>query len=397
MIVVHFVDVGQGNMTLVEMPNGTIFLYDCNVTEENADRVLGYLGSALNGRRIAFFVNSHREADHMGGIKRVLARFPIPVICDNGEPGGTTNSPQYIDYMDARRNAQRFTVQDGQVWTYGSGRARVLNAANAFLADDPNAQSIVLKIENLNPATGAVANSVMLTGDSDAETWERWIVPVHGAHLPSTILLGSHHGADTFCTRQDGGRCWGHLTAIRPRMTVLSVGDNSYGHPDPAALRAYEAASTGSDQGMKIARTDLHGSIRVALYDDGSWQLTSTGPSPRPERPALPRRLGTTLLGGVPPAAIPSRPLPGRRPVRLTDLMIPPPRASIPRPAPAYIPPPPKSPLAAILEGIVTPPATPDFSALAKLIMDSAPPKKKTPEQEILEALLKQRPPWPPK
>ncbi len=178
-------------------------------------------------------------------------------------------------------------------------------------------------------------------------------------------------------------------------MTVLSVGDNSYGHPDPTALRAYEAASTGCDKGMKIARTDLHGSIRVDLSDDGSWRMTSMGPAPRPVRPALPRRLGTTLLGGVPRAAIPPRPQPARRPVRLTDLMIPPPTASVA--APAYIPPPPKSPLAAILEGIVTPAATPSFSALAKLIMDGAPPTNKTPAQEILESLLKQRPPWSPK
>ena len=40
----HFVDVGQGNMTLILLPNGQVLLYDCNVTNDNADSVLGYLG-----------------------------------------------------------------------------------------------------------------------------------------------------------------------------------------------------------------------------------------------------------------------------------------------------------------------------------------------------------------
>src|SRR5262249_53711027 len=97
MVVAHFIDVGQGNMTLVEMPDGTIFLYDCNVTDENAERVLGYLSASLRGRRF-FFVNSHREADHMRGIKRVDRMSPIAMVCDNGEPGGTTDCAEYNEY-----------------------------------------------------------------------------------------------------------------------------------------------------------------------------------------------------------------------------------------------------------------------------------------------------------
>jgi beta-lactamase superfamily II metal-dependent hydrolase len=421
MVVVHFVDVGQGNMTLVEMPDGTIFLYDCNVTDENGDRVLGYLRTALYGRRIAFFVNSHREADHMRGIKRIIREFPIPIICDNGESGGTTDCTEYKEYMEVRRNAQRFTVSLGQVWPHGSARVRVFNAANALLAQDPNAQSIVLKIENLNPATGAVANSVMLTGDSDAAAWEKWIVPVHRADLASTILLASHHGAATFFTRADGTRYTAHLAAIKPVTTVISVGDNTYGHPDPAAIRAYDAASTGSDDGIKIVRTDQSGSIRLVLNDDSSWRMTWPGPSPRPPRPALPARLPATLLPGF-------RSLPARRPASILRGLVTP-SASPPKPRsvledmlldttlapkPNLTPPPrslsvlrdmlmgetppphPKSGLGDILQGLATPPKALSLSEIAEQILKTAPPKKKTPEEEFAEWLMKQRL-WPPK
>lgn len=285
MLVVHFVDVGQGNMTLVEMPNGTIFLYDCNITDQNADRVLKYLGTALGGRPIAFFVNSHREADHMRGLKRLTKVFPIKEICDNGLPGGTTGSSEYNEYMEVRRNAKQFTIADGQVWDFGTGRVRVLNAANSLLTSNPNAQSIVLKIENLHPVTGAVVNSVMLTGDSDGTTWHKWIVPVHLQHLRSSILLSGHHGAATFVTKSDGTRYTAHLSTIGPEMTIVSVGDNTYGHPEAVALQAYAGASAGDSQGVKVLRTDLKGTIKFILPVVGPWTWSATGPSPKVTAP----------------------------------------------------------------------------------------------------------------
>ena len=41
---VHFIDVGCGNMTLVILPSGRKICHDCNITDENEDRVLNYLG-----------------------------------------------------------------------------------------------------------------------------------------------------------------------------------------------------------------------------------------------------------------------------------------------------------------------------------------------------------------
>jgi beta-lactamase superfamily II metal-dependent hydrolase len=37
---VHFIDVGQGNMTLLRLPNGEVILYDCNVTDEHGSLLL---------------------------------------------------------------------------------------------------------------------------------------------------------------------------------------------------------------------------------------------------------------------------------------------------------------------------------------------------------------------
>lgn len=385
----------------------------------------------------------------MRGLKRLHTRFPIKLVCDNGLPGGTTNTTEYDEYMAVRRAAKQFTVAAGQVWTYGTGRVRVFSPANKLLAQEPNAESIVLKIETLHSVTGAVANSVLLTGDSDAASWEKLIVPVFGAQLASTILLGGHHGAPTFFTKSDGSRYTAHMAAINPRMTVISVGDNTYGHPDPTALRLYEAGSAGSDEGTKIARTDLRGSIKLALNDDGSWRMTWTGPSPRPPRTVLSRMIGASLLRGAPGQSLPGRrtgsvltgvrpsappaprpllgrgapimsarppapPVPPASPSRLMSLLTPPsvpPPAALsglmsPRDVLAPPPVPPKHALTAFAEAlmktqpppvptslseILTPrPINPTLGELLGALL-KATPRKKTPAEEFAEWLLRQR------
>jgi beta-lactamase superfamily II metal-dependent hydrolase len=101
---VHFMNVGQGNMVLCQLDDGKRLFYDCNVTSENASDVLAYLGRVIGlGTPIDIFVKSHRDADHMRGVKRVHARFPIKKVGDSGVTGNTPDSTEYREYMDLRR------------------------------------------------------------------------------------------------------------------------------------------------------------------------------------------------------------------------------------------------------------------------------------------------------
>jgi len=320
MLIAHFIDVGQGNMVLLQLDNSQTMLYDCHVTDENGDRVLAYLRGVLPRRRIDIFVNSHREADHMRGIRRIHAAFPIAAMWDGGVPGGDTQSSEYRAYMDLRRTLPCTTVRRRQHAWYGVTRVRILNGECDELPDDPNSQSIVLKIENWHG--GRVVNSLILTGDSDARTWKDSIMPEYGTEVGCTILAGGHHGAEDFVRDPSGNLYISHLAAMRPRVTVIPVGDNGYGHPTPFAMLFYELFSTGADRvwgsaraHQKILRTDLHGTLRLQFDNDGSWRITWEGPSPRPAQvlatpDTLRRLLGLTTLsdGGLPAP----RPAPGR-------------------------------------------------------------------------------------
>jgi beta-lactamase superfamily II metal-dependent hydrolase len=272
---VHYIDVGQGNMTLILTASGHRVLYDCNLTSENEARSLDYLGRALaGGQYINMFVNSHRDADHMRGVKTIHRHFPILSVLDTGVVGTSPDCDEYRDYMDLRRTVGYTVAQAGTLHTYGATVLRTMNAASPALADDANAQSIVLKVEN----RGTGIASALLTGDSDALVWKGAILPLYGDAVRSSVLLGSHHGSLAFFDDPANEQHYylDHLKKIAPVLTVVSVGPNVYGHPEPKALELYLNNSSGTTlgvAGVRLLRTDQVGNIRLDLYDDGSWWI----------------------------------------------------------------------------------------------------------------------------
>jgi competence protein ComEC len=273
---IHFVDAGQGNMTLLQLDDGKVFMYDCNVTDDNEDAVLGYIAKQIGwGKALNVFICSHRDADHMRGVKKIHEYFPIQQIWDTGVTGTTPDSDEYDDYMDLRRQVGFREVQARKRWDYGGTRLRVMNSKNDDLADDANAQSIVIKVEHRDTKNDITHDSVMLCGDTDAVTWQDIRTFYSDSDLSCSLVLGSHHGSITFFDDPGDDKHYytAHIKAMAPAMTILSVGDNAHGHPDPKAIELYEMYSSGSNKGNKLYRTDVQGNMRVKLKDGGGWTL----------------------------------------------------------------------------------------------------------------------------
>ncbi len=272
---VHLIDVGQGNMTLLQLDNNEVFLYDCNVTNENKSRVLQYIANQIGwGHSIDVFVCSHRDTDHLRGIKTVHAQFPVQHVWDSGATGTSPGTPEYEDYMDLRRRVGYSEVEAKKFWDRGFTRLRVMNSKSASLPDDANAQSIVIKVVEMNGSRTSELSSVMLTGDSDAVAWKNVQRNYDRSSLDCAILVASHHGSNTyFDDPSDTHWYTDHLQAKSPAMTLISVGPNSYGHPESKALEFYARYSTGSDKGNRVYRTDARGTMKVELKGEGGWSL----------------------------------------------------------------------------------------------------------------------------
>lgn len=268
-LVVHFLDVGCGNMTLLLFPNGTTYLYDCNLTDDNEDDVLAYLGKAMGSRtKINIFICSHRDSDHIRGLRAVHNAYPIGEIRDPEVPGTTTNSAEYRDYMALRREIGSRKIEARTKLEVGDATVRFMNAANDDFSD-ANDQSVVMKVEYAGSA-------VLLAGDTSFRPWKESILPFYSDEKVSAdILLGSHHGSLTFFDDPSDDKYFylAHIKKIAPAMTLLSVGPNVWDLPDDKAVELYAKYSSGSNNGNKVFRTDEKGNMKLVLKSGGGWSL----------------------------------------------------------------------------------------------------------------------------
>ena len=274
--IVHFIDIGQGNMVLVQCASGTNFVVDCNITQDNKDRVLGYVAGQIgSGSRLHAFICTHRDADHMRGVRILHNQFPIREVWDSGYPGTSTDTDEYKAYMQLRRDVGHRVIEKETRHDYGRTRFRYLSAKDDRLPGNANDQGIVLKVEQRVPDMSRVLGSTILTGDGSFATWKDGILEDYFTRdVSCSILMAAHHGSlDFFEDPSSSNYYVKHVQAMAPDMTVISVGPNSYGHPDDTALRLYRENSSGADDGRKVFRTDQQHTMKLTLKSGGGWNI----------------------------------------------------------------------------------------------------------------------------
>jgi competence protein ComEC len=232
---VTFLDVGQGDATLIQHRRATV-LVD---TGPPGGRIVARLRRA-GVRRIDLLVVTHAQADHHGGAPAVLRAMPVGLLLDGRdgvrEPLGTT-----LVAEATRRGVPRAHPAAGQILRTGGIELRVLwpvRGPRPPPEGDPNDRAIVAEAQ-----VGRFR--MLLTADAESHVLSRLDL------RPVDVLKVAHHGS------ADSGLA-SLLERLRPQIAAIGVGaDNTYGHPVAATLRALGAA------GAATYRTDLDGSIRL--------------------------------------------------------------------------------------------------------------------------------------
>lgn len=245
---VTFLDVGQGDAVLIQAPGGQVALIDAGPD----DIVAALRGFGVHAIDLA--VATHPHADHIGGMTRVIETFPIRFYMDNGQPHTTATYRRLLAALDARPEIT-YLEATPRTLTLGDVEIEVLPLLPAGTTE-LNDRSIALVVRY-----GSF--TAFLSGDSEVRQLTHLVV--RGV-VPETILLKApHHGSDN-------GFTWEFLDAARPRVVVISAGrGNPYGHPKPAALRAFQAS------GATVFRTDRHGHVSVAGRENGHYEVAHGG------------------------------------------------------------------------------------------------------------------------
>jgi competence protein ComEC len=247
-LVVSFLDVGQGDATLVQHRGATV-LVDTGPPGGPLLRRLGEAGV----RRVDLLVITHAQTDHEGEAAAVIDRYPVGLVLDGGDGAPSYNRPEIVSAA-ARRGVRRVVPDVGQVLRIGPLELDVLwpgrEPAATHAGQDPNQRAIVARLRDGD-------FDLLLPADAESDVTSPLALPAVEA------LKVAHHGS------ADAGTA-ALLARLRPRVAVIEVGrHNAYGHPTAQVLGALSHAVPAT------YRTDRDGTVRLIVH--GGRMRVATG------------------------------------------------------------------------------------------------------------------------
>lgn len=238
---VHFIDVGQGDCTLI-ICDGEAMLIDAGNT---------YMGTAVqlyltkqNVDCLKYVIGTHPDSDHIGGLDVILYKFDCETVIMPDKGNDTAAYRDVIDVM-TQKGYVNTLPSVGDSYTLGSAAFTILSPSVEYEESNDNSVALLLKHGE---------NTFLFTGDAE-DAAEKDILNC-GISVDADVYKAGHHGSETSSSAV-------FLDTVTPEYAVISCGqDNSYGHPHAETLNRLQSA------GAKIFRTDVQGNIIV--FSDGT-------------------------------------------------------------------------------------------------------------------------------
>jgi competence protein ComEC len=269
---IHFLDVGDGDSTLIEFASGRVALIDIHTNHQYSKQTIAYIKKVLNGRDIFRFILTHPHQDHLHGLKDLV---------DNGiqilnfwhtthffEPQVPTDDlqkakwelykPHWEEYAK-RQTKHIFTKENYLVDFLKDDCIEVLSPSveldkqSKELKDNPNhvhRNNYVLRVSE-----GKF--SAILTGDADVPCLNH-LVEVEAAKLKTCVVLKApHHGTDAHW-------CESFVKTCNPMLAILTQGEE---REKNSVEKEYAKLC------KVVAVTKKHGTIIIDAKSDGTFGL----------------------------------------------------------------------------------------------------------------------------
>lgn len=260
----RFIDVGQGDATLILFKGGANVLVDGGPAFGNFDAgelaVIPEL-RRLGIRKLDAVIATHGDMDHVGGLFALLRRFPVVTYYDNG---GEEKMLPALRAVAAAHGTRVARLAAGDSVAFGDAHIDVLSPTPEFFASvterKDNNRSLVMM-------AAMEGKRLLLPGDAEKPV-ERDLL-ARGTALNANILHVAHHGSRTSTTSA-------FVASVTPTLAIISAGVMNHFHfPARATLE------TLATQNTAVFRTDIMGEIVLRPVPGGFFLTTWADPVER--------------------------------------------------------------------------------------------------------------------
>ncbi len=252
-----FLDVGQGDGTLIKTDNGTNIAIDVgSSSNDSLGEYVVYPGLLAEGMgHVDYWFVSHPDTDHISGLEYILeSQLDMGITIDNLVVSQACGEDEALIKLAEEKNINVIYMRQGDYITDGSFTMKCVHPSDNFESDDKNEQSLVLSYESEN-------FKVLFTGDVGVEAIENMLdSSVLGVGEEDDdgedeshydILKVPHHGSRNSLSMD-------FLELISPDIAVISCGKNNrYGHPHKETVEALEAIES------KVLIISQCGAVRI--------------------------------------------------------------------------------------------------------------------------------------
>ena len=248
-IQINFIDVGQGDCTLITLKNKKTILIDggdCTESFDYGERVVAPYLLNKGITNIDYMIISHFDSDHVGGLRYIVQNFKVQNIFIGVQFENNSN----LDYM-------LNLIQDKNI------KLKILEKGDKYIFDKEVFIEVLFPIKSEGIQENSINNNSLVfklylegiwclfTGD--IESVAEMLTKYNKNNLKCDILKVPHHGSNTSSSDE-------FVELTKPQIVLIGCGkNNKFGHPNKGVLNKYKEINA------KIYRTDLNGEINIKI------------------------------------------------------------------------------------------------------------------------------------
>jgi competence protein ComEC len=283
---VTFLDVGQGDATVIQLPPAQGGRKDQTIVIDGGGRYGQFdLGASVVGpylwdqgiRRIDHLIGTHPQLDHIGGFPWLIRHFEIGRYWGNGI---SRTERFYQDFQQAlsEKGLKEHIPTAGEIVAAEAGCALsivspIQSEVTPVGLDWSNRSGTTLN--NLSVVSRLACGAASFLFAADLERLGLAKLVQHRLAPRTQVVKVPHHGAASSFDLP-----W--LRATAPQIAVVSVSrHNPYHHPNPQVLSTYQ------ELGSRLFRTDQDGAITITVSTQSQDLLISAASQLKFERVSL--------------------------------------------------------------------------------------------------------------